>query len=537
MFDIFYSGPKPNLFAHEQQARDIEHAKELSKTRYFWWVNYLTDYTGFDFLWEPAPWEADQQHVWPSQHQENGGTLLVPKTGSTDINRNHLRLPRTRCPCIIGIDHGNGLTVKCDINTRFISDYLGTLRRVLSKTLDEYVWVVSSVCNYTNFDFTWHPSEWQADMLHVFPSNDQKFGDTFYVHVPSFLKKSKNLALLEWYQTLHFVKEISVRRHAIPVITHNYDTHPQAVWEHEFRDPVVKFTVDQGDQPELFFSYYTPSLNLWRQETRSVTPLTPGASSVLVPRDAKNFLKTQLYDYPIINKTHMIGVDQPLDIVYLSNGEPDAEEHFLHLQLFTSSSQVIHRVDGVKGRVAAYRAAANASTTPWFFAVFAKLQVEATFDWRWQPDRLQEPKHYIFHAQNPINGLEYGHMAVIAYNKKLVLENTAPGLDFTLDQPHEVVPILSGVAWYGTSAWMCWRTAFRECIKLRHSLPNVENEYRLTQWLTKDSTVEQWSRKGANDAVEYYESVGGEFDELKKSYDWEWLASYAFMKHNLIQNL
>ena len=71
----------------------------------------------------------------------------------------------------------------------------------------------------------------------------------------------------------------------------------------------------------------------------------------------------------------MIGVDQPLDIVYLSNGEPDAEEHWKQLQLFTNSSQVIHRVDGVKGRVAAYRAAANASTTPWFFAVFAKLQV------------------------------------------------------------------------------------------------------------------------------------------------------------------
>ncbi len=49
MFDIFYSGTKPNLFAHEQPARDIEHARELRGNRYFWWVNYLTDYTGFDF--------------------------------------------------------------------------------------------------------------------------------------------------------------------------------------------------------------------------------------------------------------------------------------------------------------------------------------------------------------------------------------------------------------------------------------------------------------------------------------------------------
>jgi hypothetical protein len=117
-----------------------------------------------------------------------------------------------------------------------------------------------------------------------------------------------------------------------------------------------------------------------------------------------------------------------------------------------------------------------------------------------------------------------------------VLENTAPGLDFTLDQEHEVVPILSGMANYHYSAWVAWRTAFRECIKLKDSLPDVENEYRLTQWLTRDNTEEQWSLKGAEDAVAYYDAVGGDFAELKKSYDWTWLASYALLKRNLTQH-
>jgi hypothetical protein len=183
--------------------------------------------------------------------------------------------------------------------------------------------------------------------------------------------------------------------------------------------------------------------------------------------------------------------------------------------------------------VAAYHAAAQLSTTPWFFAVFAKLEVSSTFDWAWQPDRLQEPKHYIFHAHNPVNGLEYGHMSMIAYNKKLVLENTATGLDFTLDSAHEVVPILSGTANYHEDMWTCWRTAFRECIKLKDSLPDVENEYRLNQWLTRDNTEGQWSIKGAMDAVEYYDAVGGDFAELRKSYDWAWLSSYALIKRNL----
>jgi hypothetical protein len=84
--------------------------------------------------------------------------------------------------------------------------------------------------------------------------------------------------------------------------------------------------------------------------------------------------------------------------------------------------------------------------------------------------------------------------------------------------------------------WTCWRTAFRECIKLKDSLPDVENEYRLNQWLTKDNTEGQWSKKGATDAVEYYDAVKGEFSELKKSYDWAWLNSYAMLKHGSMWN-
>jgi hypothetical protein len=122
----------------------------------------------------------------------------------------------------------------------------------------------------------------------------------------------------------------------------------------------------------------------------------------------------------------------------------------------------------------------------------------------------------------------------IAYNKELVLANPGVGLDFTLDSPHEVVPIVSGTANYHTSDWMCWRTAFREVIKLKASLPDVVNEYRLNIWLTSDRTPEQWSRKGAEDAVEFYDTVNGDPTELKKSYEWDWLASYAFMKRSLV---
>jgi hypothetical protein len=93
---------------------------------------------------------------------------------------------------------------------------------------------------------------------------------------------------------------------------------------------------------------------------------------------------------------------------------------------------------------------------------------------------------------------------------------------------------LSGTAEYADTCWSAWRTAFREVIKLKGQT-DVESQYRLNKWLTVAMGLPygKYSIYGAEDAVEYYDSVAGDFDELKKSYDWEWLASYALIKRNL----
>jgi len=529
MFDVFYINQPTHLFPHEQPADSLEHARQLSRTRYLWIADGCNDYSRHDWLCEPSPWQADQAHVWPSQHQDNGGTWLIPRAGYNEINRDHSVIPRRSSVPRLHVRHCRNSQDQGDVSTRFISDYLGTLRRALAKTDWQHCWVTADVCDYTNFDFTWHPSEWQQTMLHVFASDKQQFGDTFYVHVPTFLACSQDLALLEWYDTLHFVKDVTVPRCPVPVIQHSEDSHIAAIWQHDFDSPMAQFGINGALNR-------VPAMNLWRQETRAIMPLTSGATRVLVPRDAKTALRTQLYDYPVIDRACAgWGTDRPLDVVFIANGEHGAEHHWNILEGVLGPERKrerLHRVDGVNGRAAAYRAAATISTTPWFFAVFAKLQVNLDFDWSWQPDRMQQPKHYIFHAYNPVNHLVYGHQAMIAYNVNLVMANPATGLDFTLDDPHEVVPIMSGTAYYDNDPWTCWRTAFRECVKLRHNLPDVENEYRLAEWLTKgDGTNGHWSMRGAQDAVTYYDEVDGDFDKLKKSYEWSWLVSYAMMIH------
>ena len=597
MFDVFYSGVKPNQFAHEREADSIEHARTLSRTRYFWWITYLCDYSEWDWLWEPVPWQAQQRHAWPSQWQKDSGTYLVPRSGYADTNYHatpgiqrvgsdlvnwtipdaiesfdttwhpdpteppyiyqfgtqHQRTggPQYRVPgavdlkfvdqirvttnrvatAIYEIDHLDGAAGQIANTTRrvrYFDNYKDTLIRIARSigTEHEFVWICSSICDYSNFDFSWHPEQWQASMLHVFASDGEKFGDTFFMHVPSFAHRAERAALLEWYD-VNFV-DTSVPRRPMPIIEHNYDSQADAVRALPFDGPLAVYTTTDYVHGNL------ATVPLWRQETKTITPLSEGATSVIMPRAAVSDIKTQLYDYAYIDRTRRVLKDEPLDIVFISNGEKDADANFDWLMTVARhENNRICRSDGITGRVSAYRAAANASTTPWFFAVFAKLRVNQHFDWSWQPDRMQQAKHYIFHARNTINDLEYGHQGMIAYNKKLVLENTGQGLDFTLDQPHEVVPVLSGDAIYYTSNWIAWRTAFRECLKLRASLPDVENEYRLKQWLAVDHGAGQWSSKGAQDAVDYYEEVGGEFEALKKSYEWSWLATYAFVKRSL----
>ena len=108
MFDIFYICQPTKLFPHERKAQSIDHARELCRTRYLWIVDGANDYSGFDWAWEPAPWQADQAHVWPSQHQANGDTWLIPKQGYNDVNRSHNIIPRIN----------NGIPIYCIINGR-----------------------------------------------------------------------------------------------------------------------------------------------------------------------------------------------------------------------------------------------------------------------------------------------------------------------------------------------------------------------------------------------------------------------------------
>jgi hypothetical protein len=279
-----------------------------------------------------------------------------------------------------------------------------------------------------------------------------------------------------------------------------------------------------------------PTVPLWREKTKTIVPLSPGASNVVVPKIAIPYIKTQLYDYPYIDKTNKtLNKDTLQDVVFISYDEPDADQNW---KVLISHCPRAIRVHGVQGMETALEAAANASNTPWYFAVFAKTKIHETFDFSYVPDYMQQPKHYIFNCLNTVNDLEYGHMGIVMYNsasvKKINAENNF-GFDYTLSAPHESVPLLSCYGSFNQSPYHTWRTAFRESAKLAYfeSLtPTIEGAYRLNVWKTHaHGDYAEWCLNGAKDGVEFFENSNQELATLKQSFRWEWLRSYFINRY------
>ena len=537
----------------------IQRCVTRAKTTKFWVISSEYNYDNFDFAWHAEPWQSYMTHVFPSQHQKWSDTFLINKweferhakwaagleqfPNLNFVQDQQVRKTENRYN-IYYVDHGNTVSqhqyewLRSEnrdnnidvIKTRFANSYLDTFKRIVATSETENVWIINSVCDYTQFDFTWEPEPWQSHMVHIFPSGMQERGDTFYVNVESFKQQIVEFEVLDFFNMLNYCTDQSATRFDMPVVTYDSDNLVEEIKNYNFTEPYAFFT----NQPNLLFA---AAPCLWTEKDRVVERCSESGATCIVPRDIKRYLKTQIYDYPHL-ETSKYRVSEyfndkklsGLDLVFISNGEPNEEEMYKEVQYL--SNRNVKWIRGVNGRTAAYQAAARASETPWFFAIFAKLRLKPDFDWWWMPDYYQGPKHYIFNAHNPINKLEYGHQGMIAYNKKLVLENYNPGIDFTLSQPHESVPILSGIAEYNQSSWMTWRTAFREVLKLKHFMatePTLETEHRLNTWLTVADDKQAFAHMsilGAEDAVKYYNKVNGIYGELAKSFEWDWLRSH-----------
>ena len=520
-----------------------------AETKLFWILNSELDYTDFEFDFYPSPWQMKMVHVFGTQWSHWGTTYVINKETFLEdtkyikiiehlSNLNFVKQRKAKATNIlydiVYIDHGNKDLANIDnLIVKYENSYLNTFKNMLNHLpvkKEHYVWVVSTICDYSDFDFTYICDPFAKEQLHVFPSDKQKFGDTFLIDVNKLRTLIFDMKILEDYNKINFNQNQRVKRLSAPVIITEGDSHVSSI-NTEFNFPYAVFVTNDNKNLNVID---TEPMSVWSEETKNITITSKGGTRIIVPKEATQYVKKELYDYPYIITSNKLIESNPLDIIFFSNGETSADKNYEHLLKITQGlSNKITRIDGINGRVKSQHVAASNSNTPWYFLVNAKLKVTSKFDFNWQPDRLQIPKHYIFHATNPVNGLVYGHQAIVANNKKLTLENFGTGLDFTMDSEHEVVSINSGTAMYNSSEWDTWRTAFRECIKLKAS-ETTENNIRLNTWLTVGlGDFSNYSLRGAQDAVDYYDEVNGDFDKLRLSYDWAWLRTYYETKYKL----
>ena len=518
-----------------------------SGTSKFWVISSENNYDTFDFAWHANSWQGYMTHVFGSRLQKWSDTYLINKhvfernakwaksiAEFPDLNfvtNQYVVIPEDLYD-VYYIDHNNAQQNKGVLlnrfpkfkTTRFVDNYLDTLKRIVATATTEYVWVTSSLCDYTKFDFSWQPEPWQADMLHVFASKNQKFGDTFYIPVAKFKQQMDQLELLDWFDTVNYCNEQVVPYIGLDIVRYDSDSLVDVVKAHTFTAPYAVFTTT-GEVPD-----FVPSV--WRKKDRAVHTFTRSGSISIVPRDIQAELSSQLYDYPYIikHKDAFLAEKSP-DIVFISYDEPQAEENWTKLVTRFPEAKRVH---GVEGMERALLRAAEISDTPWYYAVFAKTELAPEFDFSFKPDYFQEPKHYIFHSYNVMNGLEYGHMGIVMYNCNIVKNIKEFGIDYTLSAKHEVVPVVSAIASFNSNPYQTWRTAFREASKLAQYIDenrSIETRYRLNVWTSKaEGEYAEWCLRGARDGKEFYEQHRGDDVALKQAFDWRWLKT-KFASH------
>ena len=408
---------------------------------------------------------------------------------------------------------------------RYIGRHLDMIKRAATKAQTEYFWVISSCCDYSNFDFNYIPKPWEATQIHCWASGTQKFGDTFLINLVEW-NKQKNVEKLEWYQHVNYHSD-GVPRLPWPTAQAN-DNLAESVMNHKFESVYTTFyTAGSSGEPNY-------DVNLW--EKRDFIAFNKTGHVSMCPRDVKQTIKTQIYDWHYIKYVDEPNLAQkPQDIVFISYDEKNADHHWQKLHQRFPAAQRIH---GVKGLVPAIKAAAQTATTDWFYAVFGKTEIVDSFDFTFQPDRLRHPANYVFYAYNPILDHSYGHDGVVMYDKNWVLNIAEWDLDLTMSHHVVTVPIISCINHLDHSPWAAWRTAFREAYKLSYYIdkcPTIDDEYHLHLWLTKENTpMGKYSKLGANQGREYY------LTNKEKDYkvnDWEWLESLfkeTMKEHSLL---
>jgi len=295
-----------------------------STTSLLWVLNSELDYEEFDFDYYPNPWQMKMVHVFGTQWSHWGTTYLVNRETFNEDTKyinviEHLdnlnfvkdiRAVATECVYdIVVVDHGNKQTEavvkqlqdkapRQRVSTiEHDTDYLTTLKKIVKdqpKRKEHHIWIASSICDYSDFDFSYICDPFARDQLHVFPSSKQKFGDTFFIDVNKTRELIDNMESLEDYEKINYNQTLRTQRLRAPVIVSKSDTHTKTLKDiDEF--PYVTLVSKTDEDIQVVDE---EPMSLWTADSKNIIVQSTGATRIIVPREVKDHVKRELYEYP-----------------------------------------------------------------------------------------------------------------------------------------------------------------------------------------------------------------------------------------------
>ena len=399
----------------------------------------------------------------------------------------------------------------------FVQSYMEILRFFVNDARTSHVWMVSTLIDYSTFNFDYIPEQHENQQIHVWHNKEQKEGDTLLIPCAEFLRQAEQLKFLRDFKDINYHSSIL-----------NYSSWPVRSFKFNTLIEQIK------SQKELYVNYYygesvyyIPSF--W--EDVKLYCLDEKRLNLLVPRCN---IKKELHEYS--PKLLLKNKSTPIyfDIVFIHNNEPQHRENYLALlSAVEGKPNRVKVVAGIQGRNKAYKIAAECVETEYFYMVHAKTKTDINFGFNFVPDTLKSTRCYIFDCYNPVIDYTYGHQATILFNKKMVLEHakkhTGNVLDFPLSQTHDYIKLLSGETTFYLDSKVAYRTSFREVVKLLYAqktCPTVEGNHILLKWYTEsDMQNANYVRDAYTDAVEFVKKYSEDFEKLFQSYEWEFVDS------------
>jgi len=121
----------------------------------------------------------------------------------------------------------------------FVQSYMEILKSLVNDARTSHVWMVSSLIDYSTFDFDYIPEQHEQQQIHVWHNADQKEGDTMLISCAEFLQQSGQLKFLRDFKNINYHSTVL-----------NYSAWPMRSFEFN------TLTEQVQSQQELYVNYY-----------------------------------------------------------------------------------------------------------------------------------------------------------------------------------------------------------------------------------------------------------------------------------------